>query len=185
MKRFFKRFFLVLSILMILFLVLMAGSIAAVQFGSIEAQKPLPPFIFGHAITTIPYNGEKLVYPNGDLFLIRQAQGGVEAAKVVLFKAGEGQGIMSGLVVGMQGSAYQVEIAGGRHIAVSPEEIIGVYTGIIRGFVMTLQSISAPLSVLAFALALVVSISLWKVIPGKQADTGLSRTDGEISSVIY
>ncbi len=185
MKRFFKRFFLVLSILMILFLVLMAGSIAAMQFGAIETRKPLPPFVFGHAITTIPYNGERVVYPNGDVFLIRQTKTDAGVAEVILFNAGEGQGFLSGLVTGKQGDAYQVEIAGGRQGLVPMDQTVGVYVSRIRGFVATLQSISSPLSVLAFALALAASITVWKVIPGKPASSGLSRTDGEISSVLY
>ncbi len=185
MKRFFKRFFLVLTILIILFLVLMAGSLAAVQFGSIEAHKPLPPPVFGLSITAIPYNGQQVVFPNGDVFLIRRTQSGVEARMVILFSAGEGQGVLSGLVTGVQDDAYQVEIAGGRQVLVLPEETVGVYVNRIPRFVVILQSMSAPLSVMAFALALVVSITLWKVIPGKREATGLSQSDGEISSVLY
>lgn len=183
-----KRFFLVFSILMIVFLALMAGSLAAVHYWAIETYKPVPQFVLGWAITAIPYNGDQVVYPMGDLYFVRQTSAGqIDASDVVLTIKSDGrvQGIVSGLVTGKQGDAYLVEGVGGYSSLVQPGDVVGVYVNRIQGFIPLLEALSAPLPIAAFTLVLAASIVLWRALHGKRTHSGLSPRDGEISSNLY
>lgn len=183
-----KRFFLVFSIIMIVFLALIAGCLAAVQYGSIQTYKPDPVFINGVGITWIPYHGSKLVYPEGDLFVVRQASGQqIGAGKVVLVAVNDGHvsEIVSALVTGAQEDAFVVEAAGGDVLTVQPGDVLAVYETRVPNLAAALRSLGSPVSIAIYALVLAGSIALWRALPSKPDYAGLSRSDGEISSNLY
>ena len=182
-----KRFFFVFSILMFIFLVLMAGALAIAEYGAIDTYKPLPGFLQGWGVTLIPYHGSEVIYSNGDAFLIKQGSSqDVYVDKVVLFFVKDKKGIMSGYVSSGTEGLLSINGADGNRADVPISDIVGIYKNRIPYLGSILGTLRSPVAIGVLAAALIASILLWRLLPSaKPKFDGLSMSDSDIASILY
>lgn len=182
-----KRFFFVFSIIMIVFLVLTAGCFAALAYGSIQTYNRAPVFFAGWGITEISFSGKRVVYPDGDIFLIRQVPAqDIDQADMILFYVTGMTGIISGYVTNADDGTIRVEAANHTEMQVPPADVVGRYEGRIPGLGKALGMLRSPFAIGVFALVLVASIILWRRLPAKKGNSDdLGPSDGEIASILY
>jgi len=178
-----KRFFFVFSIILIVFLLIAAGTIAAVDYGSIKVTSINPVFVAGWGITLIPYS---TTYPASDAMLIRQASArDVKQGDVILYTGGTNWLVKSGsvAVVGEQG--LSVVRSDGASSDILPADVKGLYKGSLPHFSDILGLLKSMLAIGIFATLLILSIVLWFLLPGtvhKRIEGRLSASDGEIAT---
>lgn len=182
-----KRFFLVFSIMMIIFLILMTGVLAVVKYCAIETYNLRAVFFQGWGITLIPFHGSQVVFPDGSVYLIKQIEPQeIKPGNVVLFFTADRAGIMSGFVSSISEGILTLNDAAGNTIDVPAADIVGRYENAIKGWAKDLDTLQSPISISVFSAVLISSIILWRVLPSRKPEfDGLSASDGEISSILY
>lgn len=186
-----KRFFFVFTIIMVIFLVLAAGSIAVVDNAGINAlssQSKTGPVFIGHlGVTLLPFTSASVTYPDGDLFLIKQISAAdVKPGNIVLYANGSKWYVRSGLVVSKTDKGFNITSSDGLSADEPAASIIGLYSSRVPYMGRILKELESPLAVIIFAVVLLLSIVLWRVLPsGKSANGVLSNSDSDIASILY
>jgi hypothetical protein len=181
-----RRFFCIFSIILILFLFLAAGSVVAVDYGSVTASRSNT-FIAGWGITAMPYYGKAITLAEGDVFIIKSASADdVKPYTVVLYSGAGGSAVQSGYVNVVTDSKLNIEFSGSVSSDVPLSGVVGIYKFAIPHMAEILDVVRKPLAVCIFAAVLLLSVILWRSLPKKGRASGkLSKSDEEIASNLY
>lgn len=179
-----KRFFKVFSVILMIFLVVAAGSVAAVENCALQDGRT-PQFLLGYGITLIPHDGYPFSFPQGSVIVIRQAQSqDILAGQTVLYADKDSNTLRSGYATSQ---IDQDVLLLGADKAMAASDVIGEYVVFIPHYVSVLETMKTPLALGVYGAVLLLSIILWIALPGRKpvVSNGLSRSDGEISSNLY
>lgn len=179
-----KRFFGMFSVILMIFLIAAAGSVAAVEYCAIQDGRT-PQFLLSYGITLMPHEGYPFSFPQGSVMLIRQAQPqDILAGQTVLYTDKDTNSIHSGYVTTQIGQDVTLL---GWDKAITASDIIGKYIIFFPRYLSVLEIMKTPLALGVYGGVLLLSIILWIALPGRKltVSNGLSRSDGEISSNLY
>jgi hypothetical protein len=182
-----KRFFFVFSVILVIFLLISAGAVAVDEFYSIKPTSNGANFLLKYGISSIPYTGGPVNFPDGDLFIIRRAsEDELKPGDVVLYSGGMNWLVKSGSITRVEDGSVFVTRSDGVLAEVPKQSVWGVYASRIPHLAEILAVMKSPLAIGVFAGVLVLSIVLWRVLPARESKTDyLSETDGEIASNLY
>lgn len=182
-----KRFFFVFSVILVIFLLISAGAVAVDEFWSIKPTSNGANFLGGYCISSIPYYGGPLNYPNGDLFLIRRASAGeLKPDDAVLYSSGMNWLVKSGGITRVMEESVVVTRSDGVLAEVPKESVWGVYVVRAPSLAEILGVMKSGLAIGVFAAVHIFSIVLWRVLPARELTTdSLSKSDGDIASNLY
>jgi hypothetical protein len=186
-----KRFFFVFSVILVIFLLVAAGAVAVDEFCSIKPTSSgawfLPKFLGGWGITSIPYYGGPLDYPNGDVFIVKRASADdLKPNEVVLYSGGMNWLVKSGCIKDVMNGGVAVTRSDNVPTEIPLENVWGVYVCRIPHLAEILGVMKSALAIGVFAGVLIVSIVLWRVLPARESNSdSLSESDGDIASNLY
>jgi hypothetical protein len=183
-----RRFFRLFTILLTVFLVLMAGAAALMEFGSIGEASTRPSFLLNWGITGIPFSSSTIVFPQGDAVLIQRAAiRDVSPGKVVLYYSEASPYMRAARADGHTESGLNATAADGSTISIPAANVVGLYRKRIPYLVDLVDELKSWLAVSVFASALILSIILWRTSPKHNTSGGnaLSPTDEDIASTLY
>lgn len=183
-----KRFFCVFSIIMIVFLLLAACAMAVERYVAVSPDSQSLPSVGGWGITTIPFHGNTIVFPNGDMHIIQYASAqDVAPGEVVLFAGGSDWFAKSGYVESKTDTGFNITTADGKTTDEPAGSIKGIYKYRIPRLVEFINRLKSPLAMGVFAAALLASILLWRLLPGGGSRQGgaLSESDEDIATILY
>lgn len=186
-----KRFFHVFTIILIVFLFLAAGSIAAMTYCGINALSvqngKQPVFLGGWGVTLMPYTGSAVVYPDGDLFVIQRASADtVKPGDVVLYANGTKWYVRSGYIASKSENGFNITASDGITAEEPAAAILGRYYKRVPYMGKVLTELESLPAIIVFAVVLALSFVLWLALPSRK-DTGgaLSESDKDIASILY
>jgi hypothetical protein len=182
-----KRFFFVFSVILIIFLLVAAGAVAVDEFCSIKPTSTGAQFLMGWGITSIPYYGGPLDYPNGDVFIVRRASAGeLKPDEIVLYSGGMNWLVKSGCITDVSEGGVAVTRSDNVPAEIPAENVWGVYVCRLPRLAEILGVMKSVLAISVFAGVLVVSIVLWRALPSRERKSdSLSESDGDIASNLY
>lgn len=183
-----RRFFRLFTILLTIFLALMAGAAALMQFGSIKENSTKPSFLSNWGITGIPFYSNTIVFPQGDAILIRRATiRDVSPGKVVLYYSETSPNIRAARADEHTQSGLNATVSDGSTIAIPSANVVGLYQKRIPYLVDLVDELNSLLAVSVFASTLILSIILWRTSPVRKAPGSgtLSPSDEDIASSLY
>jgi hypothetical protein len=181
-----KRFFFILSIIMVLFLLLTTAVAFAVEYGGVKPVSQHARFLGGWGVTAIPFFGSTIVFPNGDLFLVQQISGQQAVpGDVVLYSGGDTWVFKSAYVNSVSQSGLNLTRSDDVSVDMPFESVAARYVLRIPHFADLLRTLCAPLAIGVFAVVLAISIALWIFLPagkGRKGPSELSPSDGDIAT---
>ncbi len=182
-----KRFFFVFSVILMIFLLIAAGAVAVDEFCAIKATSSSARFLMGWGITTIPYIGEPLTYPDGDVIFVKRAvPGSLRPGDVVLYSGGANWLVKSGRIEAVRDGNVAITRTDNAPMEIPAGSVWGVYVSRLPHLAEILRVMKSTLAIGVFAAVLVLSIVLWRALPSRQPKTDcLSQSDGDIASNLY
>jgi hypothetical protein len=169
---------------LIVLLFITAGAMAVMEYGSIKVTSVNPPFLASWGVSSIPYYGSSIVYPAGDLFVIKQQSlQGVQLGTVILYSGETNWTVKSGFVSSVAADAVGVVRSDGVSESIPAKNIIGAYQYTVPYLAGILDTLKSAPAIAIFAAVLLLSTFLSTVLPGRRIGARvLSKSDGEISS---
>lgn len=182
-----KRFFFALSVALVALMIITAGASAALHYGGIWTETKSPAFLGGWGITQIPFTGKTIIFPSGDLHIIKRARASeVAPGDVVLFAGGSSWFVKAGCVEAVTADTVRLTVSDGTAVDEPASSVFGVYSSRIPRLVWLLGRAQSPVVVGIFTAVLLICIILWRRLPGRgRQDGALSESDCDIASILY